>query len=401
MKKFIMPFVLILAFTNLVCSQLPVGKVQVKAGAPGFMQTSGTQFYFNGNLFKVAGTNYHILNVATHNQIDNAFNTELPGMHLNTIRFFGHWETGSIATEPNPQGIWFHNYINGEQVFNDGSNGFQNLDYTLYMAKQKGIKIIYVLTGNWWFQGGVPQYCSWAGGKSHNEFFTDLMIRAMYKDWVSHVINHVNFYTGVVYKDDPTIMAWELGNELTHTDNNFSEMNSWISEMSAYIKSLDSNHLVCVGGQGRFNRGGNGESSGQDFDADLACSTIDFGTCHPYSNNSVQKNNTVLNSTIPDHITAANEKNKPVIFEELGCSTSKDTATIGSWLDLIKSMNGAGWCFWDGCAKDGPENTGNYTVSGGSMDDIGNSGFATPYNSVLGIMYKIKADALTGGKTPR
>jgi mannan endo-1,4-beta-mannosidase len=405
MKKIVIAMGLILTLTNLACSQLPVDKVPKETGATGFIQTSGTQFYFNGNLFKVAGANYHILNVATFNQIDNAFNTEIPGMHLNTIRFFGFWETGSIATEPNPQRIWFHNYIDGKQIFNDGPDGMQNLDYTLYMAKQKDIKIIYVLVDNWKYHGGVPQYCLWAGGKSHDEFFTDSTIKAMYKNWVSHILDHVNYYTGIAYKNDPTIMAWELGNELTHTGNSFSIMNSWISEMSAYIKSLDNKHLVCVGAEGRFNWGGNwehnGGDSGQDFDANLNCSTIDFGTCHAYPQYNGQKNNPGWNSSIwiPEHITAGNNKNKPVVIEEFGW-TSKDTAVIGPWLDTIKSMNGAGWCFWDGCAKDGAGNTGNFTVSGGYGDDTRITGFATPYDSDLGIMYKTKADVLTGnGKT--
>jgi len=46
--------------------------------------------------------------------------------------------------------------------------------------------------------------------------------------------------TGVVYKDDPTILCWESGNELDSTLE-------WEREIAVYIKSLDSNHLYMVG----------------------------------------------------------------------------------------------------------------------------------------------------------
>jgi mannan endo-1,4-beta-mannosidase len=57
--------------------------------------------------------------------------------------------------------------------------------------------------------------------------------------------------------------------------------------MSAYIKSLDANHLVAIGDEGWFNEPSSsqypyqaGESIGIDFVANLAIPTVDFGTFH-------------------------------------------------------------------------------------------------------------------------
>ena len=78
---------------------------------------------------------------------------------------------------------------------------------------QHGIKLIIPLTNNWNDFGGMDQYVRWADGQYHDDFYTDPVIRGWYKDWITHVLNRVNTLTGVAYKDDPTVMAWELGNE--------------------------------------------------------------------------------------------------------------------------------------------------------------------------------------------
>lgn len=58
------------------------------------------------------------------------------------------------------------------------------------------------------------------------------------------------------YKDDPTIFAWDLMNEPRYQDVSDIEnkggttLRKWVDEMAGYIKSLNSNHMVCVGIEG-------------------------------------------------------------------------------------------------------------------------------------------------------
>ena len=47
-----------------------------------------------------------------------------------------------------------------------------------------------------------------------------------------------NSITGVPYRDDKAILAWQFGNEMHNASD------AWLTEMAAYIKSLDKNHLV-------------------------------------------------------------------------------------------------------------------------------------------------------------
>ncbi|KAG8373475.1 hypothetical protein BUALT_Bualt11G0028100 [Buddleja alternifolia] len=80
------------------------------------------------------------------------------------------------------------------------------------------------------------------------------------------VVTRVNSITGIAYKDDPTIFAWELMNEpRSQYDQSgkaiqvsFSLFISlynqldWVVEMSAHVKSIDKNHLVEVGMEGFY-----------------------------------------------------------------------------------------------------------------------------------------------------
>ena len=56
--------------------------------------------------------------------------------------------------------------------------------------------------GAWY---GIPEKSS--------AYFTDPRTKQDYKLWVSHVLERQNSRTGLRYRDDPTIMAWELMNE--------------------------------------------------------------------------------------------------------------------------------------------------------------------------------------------
>lgn len=110
------------------------------------------------------------------------------------------------------------------------------LDQTLETANRRGVRLIipFIDFASWW--GGITEFSAWRG-KTKNEFFTDPQVREDYKRLVSEVLNRVNTRTGVRYKDDKAVLAWELGNEL-------KAPKEWVREMAPYIKQLDPKHLV-------------------------------------------------------------------------------------------------------------------------------------------------------------
>jgi len=69
------------------------------------------------------------------------------------------------------------------------------------------------------------------------------------------LVNRENGYTGIRYRDDPTIMAWQLGNEPRPGEGesgrlNFVVFTQWVGETADYIRSLDPNHLISTGNEG-------------------------------------------------------------------------------------------------------------------------------------------------------
>ena len=120
-----------------------------------------------------------------------------------------------------------------------GEEAFLTLDTLLAVAEQHGVRLIIPFVDNWPWMGGRADYARWHG-KDKDDFWTDEAIIADFKKTIHYTINRVNTVTGKLYKDEKAILAWETGNELQSTPG-------WVKEIAAYIKSLDSNHLVIDG----------------------------------------------------------------------------------------------------------------------------------------------------------
>src|SRR5436853_85626 len=141
----------------------------------------------------------------------------------------------SICKKEGPNPIPCHVKRPGE--FNE--EAFRALDKVLEIANRTGVRVIIPLVDNWKWWGGAEQYADHRG-KPAEAFWTDPEIISDFKQTIQFVINRRNTYTGTLYKDDKAILAWETGNEL------YSPY-SWTKEIAAYIKSLDSHHLVWDG----------------------------------------------------------------------------------------------------------------------------------------------------------
>src|SRR5439155_21724102 len=128
--------------------------------------------------------------------------------------------------------------------------GLQALDQSIAEAKARGLRAIVTLVDNWSNYGGLDAYAQWAG-KSHDAFFTDAQVKGFWKAYAAMLLARVNTVTGVRYRDEPAILAWELGNEFRcQSCAGTHEMHDAVAELAAYLKSLRPSQLIADGGEG-------------------------------------------------------------------------------------------------------------------------------------------------------
>jgi len=83
------------------------------------------------------------------------------------------------------------------------------------------------------------------------QFYTNETIISDFKNYVNHLHTHKNQFNGLTYAEDPTIFAYETGNELGGPI--FGDKNvpvSWTTEIAQFVKELAPNKLVIDGTYG-------------------------------------------------------------------------------------------------------------------------------------------------------
>jgi mannan endo-1,4-beta-mannosidase len=223
-----------------------------------FVQRHGSQLTLQGKPFRFGGTNnYYLMYQST--KMTDAVLDKAAANGFDVVRTWAWFDVPSVAAGQADKHVYFQYWDGTKPAYNDGADGLQKLDYVVAAAGERGLKLVLPLTNNWSDFGGMDQYVGWAGGSYHGDFYTNPTIRKWFKGWINHLLNHTNSITGIKYKDDPTIMTWELANEPrckgsggypAGTDCTVSTITKWASEMSAYIKSIDRNHLVSSGSEG-------------------------------------------------------------------------------------------------------------------------------------------------------
>ncbi len=149
----------------------------------------------------------------------------------------------SVVRGDNPPASASHVLAPG--TFNEAA--FVVLDRALQTANEQGVRLVIPLVNNWPWMGGRGEYAAFRG-KTKNDFWTDPQLIADFEQTIKFVLTRTNTLTGVRYCDDKAVLCWETGNELQCPA-------SWTGEISAYIKSLDTNHLVMDGNTGVLQSG--------------------------------------------------------------------------------------------------------------------------------------------------
>jgi len=334
-----------------------VAPASVAAKGPpndNFVKRDGSDLTLNGRPFDFVGTNNYYLMYSSPLMINDVLNTAAAN-GFNVLRTWG-W-----LDQTPKNGFVFQSFNGTTMTYNDGATGLANLDYVVAQAGKIGLKLVIPFTGNWADFGGMDQYVAWAGGSFHDDFYTNATIKTWYKAWISHLLNHVNSITGVAYKNDPTIMTWELANEPRCVGSGAypasptcttATLTGWAAEMSAYIKSLDRKHLVSSGSEGflvvpgstEYERSG---ASGLDELAIAKLPTIDVMSYHLYPDGGWSKTVDWGTTWITDHTKLAKKIGKPSMLGEFGLRNQvARNVTYKTWTDAVRNTGGSGALFW-------------------------------------------------------
>lgn len=219
------------------------GEKPAPSGFANFITRQGNKLYEGEKPFRFVGANMpgimlpydftlrlpERMTLPTPWEQEDAFKT-LDQMNLRALRTWNLPIRGP-KEEKKP---WHYVLAPGE--FNE--EAFKVTDHMFALANQYKVRVIFSLAaGSGDYLGGISQYAQYRG-KQREEFFTDPQVKEDYKATVKYVLNRVNTVTGVRYKDDKAVLAWQFGNEM------WTAPAAWLSEMAAYIKSIDTNHLV-------------------------------------------------------------------------------------------------------------------------------------------------------------
>jgi mannan endo-1,4-beta-mannosidase len=201
----------------------------------GFVtKTPGGQLQLDGQPYRFTGLNYV------------PFNRPAPLFDCGTVpqdlsQDLTDWGSGKDAMRAWTYQSW--------ATTTDASHArtWQVFDETLAAMKAHGLRMVATLTNEW-------GDCDHAGAKSESWFqsgYKDAISpgdRTTYRDYVREIAAR--------YKDDPTILMWQLGNEIDGrsggncTSTASTTMHNFVSDMTSVIRSVDPNHLISTGNTG-------------------------------------------------------------------------------------------------------------------------------------------------------
>lgn len=281
------------------------------AARAGNAKVDGLQFNIDGKTGYFAGTNSYWISF-----LQNAADVDLVMGHLQSsgLKILRVWGFNDIKTASSNE-PWFQSLVPGQAaVINTGANGLQRLDNVVKSAEKLGIKLIIPFVNYWDDYGGMAVYNNWAGVTTKTDWYTNAKVQTQFRAYVKAVVDR--------YKGSEAIFAWELANEVRCPGCSTDVIYNWATGVSAYIKSLDSSHLVTLGDEGFMDGGGDGaypftKAEGVDFVKNLKIKDLDFGTFHLYPN--AWGTSAEWGSLwVKEHAAACVAANKPCLFEEYG-----------------------------------------------------------------------------------
>jgi len=360
-----------------------------------FVKASGTQLMLSGKPYYAIGANcYYLQNLAAYGDTAHLIEAlqSARALGITTIRTWGFYDGDDTLDHAVIQ------YGAGKIH----ERGLRSLDYVIAKAKEYSMHLILPLVNNWEDYGGMNRYVEWlselnpstqktvspasqqivygaeersyrvrvTSSLTHDDFYLNDTIKQWYKNYIQTILTRTNTITNIAYKEDPTILAWEVANEPRSSDPSGNSVLQWMDEISSFIKSLDNHHLVSSGEEG-FDITTAGYTSlsaynnqtwmfngtaGTSFSKNISLPSIDLGSIHCYPSAWHLPSQSAV-TWLKDHKTIAANVKKPLLYGELG-SRQAPALLYKAVMNEIFYQNTAGVLFWQLIYPGRPDNDG-------------------------------------------
>ena len=364
------------------------------AGGFGLVSASGGSFYEDGVARRYAGTNALALAQFSDAAMRRDLLARMARANLTLLRLWAFSDGAACDPAPRQNYLQCWDAAAARVVINETGLAL-HLDAALADARAAGVHVLLSLVNNWPAYGGMAAYAQWreaaaaagaappapAGAIHHDDFYFDATMRGWYRTWATALATRVNTVTGVPYRDDPTIFAWELGNELACTNSSAAApcvapsgtsppMRAWVAEMSALLRGLDGNHMVAIGDEGFYGADGGApwcpagggptgrqwwcNGSAGDWLGLLRTPGIDFASLHMYPDSfemgawGLGAEDAVARAWIANHTRAAHALGKPVLLGEFGHGAAglAQHEKYASYTQAAAQAGTDGWAVW-------------------------------------------------------
>ena len=305
-----------------------------------FVTVNGTHFERKGERYVIVGTNFwYGMNLGVGKGQERLIREldRLQELGINNLRIMGAsegpddapWQmVPSLQPEPGRyrEELW------------------EGLDFLLMEMGKRNMTAVVCLNNFWPWSGGMAQYHHWFGGGEipypppaeggtwlkyqlyTQRFYRNRAALKAFEAHVKKILLRINSLTGQAYTNDPTIMAWEIANEPRGILKK-KAYRRFLHQTAGLIKSLDPQHLVTTGSEGKTSS----SWAGNRFIKDHHSPFIDYATVHIWVQNwgwydasspavSLETAICKAQDYLTQHVAWATQMGKPLILEEFGIS---------------------------------------------------------------------------------
>lgn len=323
-----------------------------RQSAPEFVTVENGCFMLGGKPYKYIGTNLWYAPILASEGVGG--DRERLEAELDSLQALGINNLRILAGADGAHGVRTHIEPTLQVrpgVYNDTL--LRGLDYLLYRLEQRDMKAVIYLTNSWEWSGGFSTYLEWTGHGTAPlptevdwstfcdyvcNFVMDDSAKQMYYNHVRAIVGRTNSVTGKPYAESPAIMAWQVANEpRAFSSEGKDSLAAWIGHTAKLIKSIDGNHLVSTGSEGKY---------GCEVDIDLwarihTMPCIDYAIIHvwPHTWQWVARDSVASGvgnacsatyDYIAEHYALIKDSGRPLVLEEFGYPRDDRSLTPGS-----------------------------------------------------------------------